>query len=231
MGEPALRTHCSSPPVSTMNKTACSARSLLRTASTATKSSVYGILFFRKAKHVERNKTAESGHALPSFLFSTSKQESLLSAVHFSVLFCLRCFFPCISPLGRVMLRFPALLAALHSDQRKKLLDRDGDHAAVAIGARCARQHRCRCCRRGILRTFRCANARETRRKSCRVRSGNFRLGRQLAERRHGPQRHEAPCAYAHQTLRRGSRAQNVRRLARFHQLRRADRPRGKHRL
>src|SRR6266576_3228229 len=86
MGELALRTHCSSPPVSTMNRTACSARSLLRTASTATKSSVYGILFSRKAKHVERNKTAESGHALPSFLFSTSKQESLLSVVHF--LFC-----------------------------------------------------------------------------------------------------------------------------------------------
>src|SRR5467141_4317659 len=69
MGELALRTHCSSPPVSTMNRTVCSALSLLRMASTATKSSLSGILFFGNGRHVERNKTAESGHALPSSLF------------------------------------------------------------------------------------------------------------------------------------------------------------------
>src|SRR5437016_10860063 len=97
MGEPALRTHCSSPPVSTMNRTACSARSLLPTASTATKSSVYGILFFRKAKHVEKIRRQSQVTLCRLFYFSTSKQESLLSVVHFSVLFCLRCFFPCIS--------------------------------------------------------------------------------------------------------------------------------------
>src|SRR5437879_5632310 len=85
MGEPALRTHCSSPPVSTMNRTACSARSLLRTASTATKSSVYGIFVFQKSKARGENKTAESGHALPSFLFFPSKNRCFLLSIF---LFC-----------------------------------------------------------------------------------------------------------------------------------------------
>jgi hypothetical protein len=87
-------------------------------ASTATKSSLSGILFFEKSRHVERNKTAESGHALPSFLFlnvqakiaalrcpffrSFFSSPTLLVSVYFSQ--------------GQVMLRFPALLAAFHAD-------------------------------------------------------------------------------------------------------------------
>src|SRR5438105_1630580 len=133
MGEPALRTHCSSPPVSTMNRTACSARSLLPTASTATKSSVYGIFVFQKSKARGENKTAESGHALPSFLFFNFQARIAAFCCPFFCFVLPTLLFSVYFSLGRVMLRFPALLAALHADQRKKLLDRDGDHAAVAI--------------------------------------------------------------------------------------------------
>ncbi|PYU55378.1 MAG: TIGR03118 family protein [Acidobacteria bacterium] len=62
-------TLCFSPRALTANRTVCSAPSLPWTASTATKSSVSGILFFRKGKYLLRNKTAGSGHPLPSFPF------------------------------------------------------------------------------------------------------------------------------------------------------------------
>src|SRR6266576_6318804 len=94
MGERALRTHCSSPPVSTMNKTACSARSLLRTASTATKSSVYVSCFSEKQSTWREIRRQSQVTLCRLFYFSTSKQESLHSVVHFSVLFSVRRFFP-----------------------------------------------------------------------------------------------------------------------------------------
>src|ERR1700674_602055 len=206
MVEPALRTHCSSPPVLTMNRTVCSALSLLRMASTATKSSLSGILLFGKSRHVERNKTAESGHALPSFLFlNVQAKIAVLRWPFFRSFFCSPTLLVSVYfSQGQVMLRFPALLAAFHADYRKKLLARHGDLAAGATSARFAGQHRCRRCWRGILRTLRCPKARETRRERCRVRSGNFRLGCQLAERRHGPHGNEAARADADQALQQG---------------------------
>src|SRR5207302_5661987 len=143
-----------------MNKTDSSAPSLHWMASTATKSSVSGILSFRKSKHVERNKTAESGHPLPSLLFLDVENKSCFLLSIF--LFFFDCFFLCISPEGRVMLRFPAFLAALHADQRKKLLARNGNRSPCAIRWRFARPRRRRDCGRGLLRPFRCAHTRET---------------------------------------------------------------------
>src|SRR5260370_620156 len=99
------------------------------------------------------------------------------------------------------MLRFFAFHFSHHDDQRKKLLARNRHQATRAIGARLAGQHRRRRSRRGFLRTFRCAHARETRRERRRVRIGNIWLGRQFAQHvaglAHAAQRAGA-CLYAH---------------------------------
>src|SRR6266481_5220961 len=96
---PDPRTHCFSPRALTASGTVCSAPSLPWTAATATKSSVSGILFFKKSKH--KREKRRQGLVTPCRLFRFPARKhnlcfpwsvflflplpALLLAVHFSL--------------------------------------------------------------------------------------------------------------------------------------------------